>query len=119
LYPKNAISFYNLATYYSKLYVYEKAEAQYLKAIELDPSMSLAYTGLANLIMFHGSLTRAKEACENAIRADSLAAINYCNLGLVFFRLSEYAEAEKCYLKGIRIKIWGVSEKYVILEDKN
>lgn len=62
---------------------FDRAEAAYRKAIELDPSLANAYTNLGNLEYRRGNIDAARREYERALSIDSEQPEAFYNLGFL------------------------------------
>ncbi len=79
------------------------AEAAYRAAIELDPSLSRAYSGLGEVLDRQGRFLAAKGACLDAIRLDPVLASAYSNLGHVLSSMGQDDAALSACRKAVRL----------------
>lgn len=70
---------------------FDRAEAAYRKAIELDPSLANAYTNLGNLEYRRGNIDAARREYERALSIDAEQPEAFYNLG---FLALEHGDAE-------------------------
>lgn len=80
----------------------EEAEADYLKALELNPNSALAHHWYANLL--DDSTARLEEALEHALKStelDPLSSIDQLELADLYQKLGRLEEAERLILKVI------------------
>jgi len=89
----------------------EEAEAEYLKAIEVDPDLADAHHNLGVLYKDQDKLEEAEAAWKKAIEVDPDHAAAHYNLGVHQGKLEE-AEAE--YLKAIEVDP-GLAAAYINL----
>jgi eukaryotic-like serine/threonine-protein kinase len=80
---------------------YERAVAEYLRAIELDPRDGDAYRRLGSAYERSGQLGDALVALRKAIEVDPAQYRNYKNLGDFFFDRASYQEAISQYKKAL------------------
>ncbi len=89
----------------SKIEAFERAEAAYRKAIELDPKSAFSWNSLGNLLSDY--LNRHEEAgaaYRKAIELDPKVAWPWNNLGILYAKyLNRYEEAEAAYRKAIEL----------------
>jgi len=85
----------NLGVMYLNLGDYEKAEASYKKAIEIEPAMTTAYINLADLYRMLNREAEGEQLLRSALEHDpEMAAIHYA-LGLLLVRKGSHEEAMK------------------------
>jgi len=83
----------NLGVMYLNLRDYEKAEASYKKAIEIEPAMTTAYINLADLYRMLNRDAEGEQLLRNALERDpGMAAVHY-SLGLLLVRKDIREEA--------------------------
>ena len=85
--------------------VYEQAEINYRKAVEVNPRSTVAMYNLANTLMQQNKLEEAMEQYAGAARVEkekpSLAQI-YHNMGVIFQSQKDYAKAIEAYKQSLR-----------------
>ena len=85
--------------------VYEQAEINYRKAVEVNPKSTVAMYNLANTLMQQNKLEEAMEQYAGAARVEkekpSLAQI-YHNMGVIFQSQKDYAKAIEAYKQSLR-----------------
>ena len=72
---------------------FERAEAAYKRAIELDPSLSNAFTNLGNLMYRRGKLPEAESYYARALQLDPDQPEAFYNLGFLSFERGDPAAA--------------------------
>lgn len=72
---------------------FDRAEAAYRRAIELDPSLSNAITNLGNLRFRRGHLAEAEELYRQALKIDEGQPEAVYNLGFLCFERGDVSEA--------------------------
>jgi tetratricopeptide (TPR) repeat protein len=72
---------------------FEHAEAMYRKAIELDPTLAIAYTNLGNILFRRGDDQEAEALYARAIAIDLRQPEAHYNLGYVMLERGEAARA--------------------------
>lgn len=81
---------------------FEEAEAEYLKALELDPSSSEAITGLAILHDMRGEPEQSLELLDRIVRRDEQAApARLAKIAEIYIRLGRAPDGVT-YLRGLR-----------------
>lgn len=83
----------NLGIMYLNLGDYQKAEASYIKAIEIEPAMTTAYINLADLYRMLNRDAEGEELLRNALKRDSLMSAVHYSLGLLLVRKGNQQEA--------------------------
>lgn len=85
--------------------VYEQAEVNYRKAMEVNPKSTVAMYNLANTLMQQNKLEEAMEQYVGATRVEkekaNLAEI-YHNMGVIFQSQKDYAKAIEAYKQSLR-----------------
>ncbi|MFB3894087.1 MAG: tetratricopeptide repeat protein [Phycisphaerae bacterium] len=110
-----AIDYYVNAQMHADKEDYETALAELRRAINADPSMSVAYTAAGDIYRKQGDYEMAKRNYESAVKANPYAFKPHYNLGVVYQALSEAAKtvdavqeyltkAVKVYLRALTIK---------------
>jgi Flp pilus assembly protein TadD len=83
----------NLGGFYAERGDYERAFAEYRKAIELDPAFVQAYANLADLYRLRGMDHEAEATLRDGLRRDPKSAALHHALGLALVRQKRTAEA--------------------------
>lgn len=85
--------------------VYENAEVNYRKALEINPKSTVAMYNLANTLMQQNKLQEAMEQFASAAKVEkekpNLAQI-YHNMGVIFQSQKDYAKAIEAYKESLR-----------------
>lgn len=85
--------------------VYENAEVNYRKALEINPKSTVAMYDLANTLMQQNKLQEAMEQFAGAAKVEkekpNLAQI-YHNMGVIFQSQKDYAKAIEAYKESLR-----------------
>lgn len=85
--------------------VYEDAEVNYRKALEINPKSTVAMYNLANTLMQQNKLQEAMEQFAGAAKVEkekpNLAQI-YHNMGVIFQSQKDYAKAIEAYKESLR-----------------
>ena len=85
--------------------VYENAEVNYRKALEINPKSTVAMYNLANTLMQQNKLQEAMEQFAGAAKVEKekphLAQI-YHNMGVIFQSQKDYAKAIEAYKESLR-----------------
>lgn len=85
--------------------VYENAEVNYRKALEINPKSTVAMYNLANTLMQQNKLQEALEQFAGAAKVEkekpNLAQI-YHNMGVIFQSQKDYAKAIEAYKESLR-----------------
>lgn len=89
---------------YFKLNDYEKAEKDYLKALEFsDVSLDLLYDNLSLLYYEKNNLLKSIEYISKRIQLNPNNHVPYIDRGLCYRKLKKYAEAEADFNKSLEI----------------
>lgn len=85
--------------------VYENAEVNYRKALEINPKSTVAMYNLANTLIQQNKLQEAMEQFAGAAKVEkekpNLAQI-YHNMGVIFQSQKDYAKAIEAYKESLR-----------------
>ena len=85
--------------------VYENAEVNYRKALEINPKSTVAMYNLTNTLMQQNKLQEAMEQFAGAAKVEkekpNLAQI-YHNMGVIFQSQKDYAKAIEAYKESLR-----------------
>jgi tetratricopeptide (TPR) repeat protein len=82
---------------------YEKAEADYTRAIELDPKDAVAYNNRGANYNAMGEYEKAEADYTRAIELDPKDAVAYNNRGANYNAMGEYEKAEADYTRAIEL----------------
>lgn len=77
----------------------EGAISEYRRAIEIEPGMALAYTGLGRVYCKEGLLEKAVKEHKKALELDPNLAVAYKNLGLCYDKQELFSQASKEFKK--------------------
>jgi len=83
--------------------LYELAEAEYLRAIELEPNSADAWRRLGMVYETDNKPDQALAAYRRAVEADPGMYRNYQALGAFFMKLAKYQEAQRYFLKTVEL----------------
>ncbi len=81
----------------------QKAEENFLKAIELDPNYPQSYHNLGILQAAQHRTTEAIKNVKKLIELEPDNAEHYCNLGIVYFLEGSYYESELFFSNALKI----------------
>jgi len=102
--PANlATAFFNRANIYARRARYDKAFADYKRAVELDPSNPLIHYNMGNAYLDRGELAQAAEAFTRAVNLDSGFALAYFNRGIARRRLGDSAGADQDFRRTLEL----------------
>ena len=73
----------------------DEAIALYLRAVELQPNLAIAWNGLSMAYRQQGDLDRAIEAGRKLIELEPDDALNHTNLSILLQRMGLIPEAEE------------------------
>ena len=93
----SALAYCNLATVLLAASRREEAQANFERALEIDPKSFLAVRNLASLTYRGGELEAARSHFEHAIRLNPSDSYLYISLGQVLVELGHLQEAEAVY----------------------
>jgi len=94
--------------------LYDKAEQQYKKAIEITPNYSYAYYNLGNIYMERRLDDKAIEQYKKVLELDPFSVKAMNNLGIIYSKKGQLSQAQKQYKQIIKINPFNV-EAYVNL----
>ncbi|MBX7191773.1 MAG: tetratricopeptide repeat protein [Sandaracinaceae bacterium] len=80
---------------------YDRAEAAYRRAIELDPSFGHALTNLGNLRFRRGAYAEAESYYRRALTVDPAQPEALYNLGFLASEKGDLAEAHQCFAAAV------------------
>jgi len=101
--PQNARAYFARAVEYESKRDYDRALADYGKAIELDPTRAQYYAGRGDMYSSKGDYDQAMADFEKAIGLAPLRAASYGGRGGVWFGRKEFANALSDYSKNIEL----------------
>jgi tetratricopeptide (TPR) repeat protein len=81
---------------------FDRAEAAYRRAIELDPSLGNAYTNLGNLLYRRGEMDEAETLYVRALKIDVEQPEAHYNLGFLRFERGELQGAVQAFRRALR-----------------
>jgi len=94
----------NLGVLYVQQGQYEKAEASYRKAIDLEPVYMLSYVNLADLHRQLGNDKKAEEILRSALKIDAENAEVHQALGFLLTRTARKSEALQHFEKAMKLR---------------
>jgi tetratricopeptide (TPR) repeat protein len=80
---------------------FDRAEAAYRMAIELDPSFGHALTNLGNLRFRRGALAEAESLYQRALAVDPEQPEAFYNLGFIASERGDHVEARRCFAAAV------------------
>jgi len=98
-----ATAFLNRANIYARRARYDKAFADYKRALELDPSNPLIPYNMGNAYLDRGELAHAAEAFTLAVNLDSGFALAYYNRGIARRRLGDRVGADQDFRRTLEL----------------
>ncbi|MBC8167676.1 MAG: tetratricopeptide repeat protein [Bryobacteraceae bacterium] len=87
----------------SRLGRYERAVAEYERAIQLEPNNSDGYRRLGNVYVSRGELDEAMRYVRRAVEAEPTFFRTWWDLGSVHFELGEYTEAANAFQQAVTL----------------
>lgn len=94
---KQADTHSNMGICYMKIGLYEPAEKQFLRAIEIDPKFDLAYFNLGLIKALQKNVPKAMEYFDKTLELNPKDATVYRNLGAIYDKLGEPEKSFKAY----------------------
>jgi tetratricopeptide (TPR) repeat protein len=106
--PKCVECYTNIAAVHVRKKEYDQAEGMYKKAIEINPSSTDAYNGLANVYNAQKKFDLAAEASAQAQKLGAAApggasASSVFNQGVIAWNASKIADAKKSFQEAIKL----------------
>jgi len=101
--PKSYKAHLELGVALAKKGLYQDAENQMQKALELNPRDYAGYNNIGNIYKVKGDFKKAEEAYKKAIELNPKNANSYSNLGNIYLQANRYDEAIDCYKKAIEL----------------
>lgn len=98
-----ATAFLNRANIYARRAQYDKAFADYKRALELDPSNPLIPYNMGNAYLDRGQPARAAEVFTLAVNLDSGFALAYFNRGIARQRLGDRLGASEDFRRTLEL----------------
>jgi tetratricopeptide (TPR) repeat protein len=98
-----AIAFINRANVYARRKLYEKAFADYKRALDLDPSNALIPYNVGNAYLDAGQSALAAEAYSRAVSLDAGFALAYFNRGIARKRLGDSSGADADFRRTLEL----------------
>ncbi len=93
--PTNAEAWYNIAEAHNLLDIVDEAEANYTRAIALEPEIIDYYTAHSRMHMEHGQTSKALEILEEGLRINPDSAQLRAFLALAVSESGDYHKAEE------------------------
>lgn len=103
----NHFNFYNAEYYntrgaiYNQMQRYAEAEADYLKAIQINKRYAPSYSNIINVYRALNQASDALKIYNKAVANGATSSDLYNNLGALFFGLGDYTQAEVYFLKAL------------------
>ncbi|MCF6236023.1 MAG: tetratricopeptide repeat protein [Gammaproteobacteria bacterium] len=97
-------AYMNDGTRLSKLGKLKLGQAQFKKAVELDPDNPRAHFGLGGTYLHMKQLDKARELYKRVTELDPTNPIGYKQLGNVLLGLGEFNEAAEAYLTAVTLE---------------
>ncbi len=79
------------------------AQDAYNKALQLDPMLSSAITGMATVLVRQGKLNEAEKLLTQLLLTSPRASRIYLELGQLYEQQGEHARALKTFKEGVRV----------------
>ena len=98
-----ANAYYNLGLIYAESSEFDRAERNFLKAIDLDPDFAQAHANLGTLYDTLREYPGALNQLETAIQLDPENPVYHFNLGLVYAKTNRLGEAISQFKKALQI----------------
>jgi tetratricopeptide (TPR) repeat protein len=84
---------------------YDKAEVEFRKELELDPSNAMVYAPLSRIAMTRHEYSEAQADLKHAIQLNQQSTGTYLNLGQINMETKRTAEAEVAFRKAIALAL--------------
>jgi len=101
--PKSYKAHLELGVALAKKGLYQDAEIELQKALELNPHDYMGYSNMGNIYKIKGDFKKAEEAYKKSIELNPKHANSYSNLGNIYLKANRYDEAIDCYKKAIEL----------------
>ena len=98
-YPYNELAWFNLATAYQGIKLYEKAIDAYQYAVVIDEKFDIAYRNMGDAFIRIHRFKDAIEALEKVLELSRPEDVIHEAIGHCYHKLENYAEARKHYRK--------------------
>jgi TolB-like protein/DNA-binding winged helix-turn-helix (wHTH) protein/Tfp pilus assembly protein PilF len=82
---------------------WQSTEAEYKRAIELNPNLAGSYVGYAYFLQAMGRHQEALAATHRAVALDPLSAPNLCDEGRILYRARQYQNAVARYQRALEL----------------
>ena len=82
---------------------WQSAEAEYKRAIELNPNLAGSYVGYAYFLQAMGRHQDALAAAHRGVELDPLSAWNICEEGRILYRARQYQKAVARYQRALEL----------------
>jgi TolB-like protein/DNA-binding winged helix-turn-helix (wHTH) protein/Tfp pilus assembly protein PilF len=93
-------------------------EAEYKRAIELNPNLASAYVDYAYFLQAMGRNPEALAAVHRAVELDPLSAPNVCDEGRILYRARQFENAVERYQRALELDpsyipaVWRIADAY-------
>ena len=101
--PHSPLAHRNLGAMYYLDGFLDKAEAEYLGALNLNPAEQMVHNNLGLIYMNQGQFQEAEKEFEQEVKINPLYENVYYNWGLLYYELGKTKEAEALWLKTIEL----------------
>jgi len=82
---------------------WQSTEAEYKRALELNPNLAGSYVGYAYFLQAMGRHQEALAAAHRAVELDPLSAPNICDEGRILYRARQYQNAVARYQRALEL----------------
>jgi tetratricopeptide (TPR) repeat protein len=103
-FPKSATPHYLLAKVHSAQKQTDEAEAELLKALELDPNYRPAYTALARLYLAANKHEQALQRLEGSLTRNPKDTASLLMVGMLYEKKEDYAKAVAAYERLLQVQ---------------
>ena len=83
---------------------WQGTEAEYKRAIELNPNLALSYVDYAYFLQAMGRHQEALAAAHRAVELDPLSAQNICDEGRILYRARQYEKGVARYQRALELE---------------
>jgi tetratricopeptide (TPR) repeat protein len=102
--PANWISHYLLGTAYAKMYDWRKAHAEFVIAIEMDPTEARAWQMCGEALVALHKLDEAEQYIRKALELNPQFADALVDFGFLFLRRGDYQRARELFEQALQIE---------------
>ncbi len=101
--PDSAVAHFNLGLAYTDRGFVRKAEEQYRRAVELDPTLVQAWVNLGGVRLLQWDFQGTLEATQQAARLDDSSVVAHYNMGQAHLYLGDAEGVVRCYRKVVAL----------------